>query len=577
MSDRPTSPVTPTWFASNGHQLAAWLHQPTGGRVRGGVVICGPIGRESIIAYPALRLLADDFARAGFLAMRFDYASTGNSTDHSSDELVRPWLGDISAAVAHMRACGCREVSLVGLRVGATLAAHAAPDCGPLQTLVVWDPCLSGRTFLREQRALQMLEIGHVADHEDGSQEALGFRYAPGTVADLRSLKLGDVDVDGVLRAISPSASILLLTRPEQVDRADLADFHGNDRVISEPAEEQDDFLGRRSFASTMPRDVLARIVSHVAQMATSDAHEVDVRTQAAATVGVAATGAEIVERLIPIGRKALAAVVTEASDLSPDAPTLICTNVAAEHLIGPGRAWVDFARRAARAGLRVIRFDRPGVGDSVAENNPDDVVMYTPQSREEVADTIRDVRSMVTGPIGLLGSCSGAWLTAAAGGRVGVDAAWLINLRTWAVNPVPKAGAQMAAVLEAVDRGEQVWADDWKSRVKQLIKARMPYRAWLSLSKRGSVQAPEPILADLAERGTSIHIHLAPVDLQRFNEQRGPEGVRRLIHGGAHIDVSVEPAADHALFGVVGRERILDRVLSQALGLRTDLDRVRL
>ena len=49
-------------------------------------------------------------------------------------------------------------VALVGLRFGATLAAVAAAQRRDVQSLVLWAPCASGRAYLRELRAFQMLE-----------------------------------------------------------------------------------------------------------------------------------------------------------------------------------------------------------------------------------------------------------------------------------------------------------------------------------------------------------------------------------------------------------------------------------
>ncbi len=45
--------------------------------------------------------------------------------------------------------------------------------------------------------------------------------------------------------------------------------------------------------------------------------------------------------------------------------PWVVLVNVAAEHHIGPGRRWVEWARRWAALGYRVVRIDQSGVGDS--------------------------------------------------------------------------------------------------------------------------------------------------------------------------------------------------------------------
>jgi pimeloyl-ACP methyl ester carboxylesterase len=72
-------------------------------------------------------------------------------------------------------------------------------------------------------------------------------------------------------------------------------------------------------------------------------------------------------ERAVLFGsHRGLAGIVTEP-DTSGQRPrrAVILSNVGMHSRIGPFRIWVDFARRLARQGYYVLRFDLSGTGDS--------------------------------------------------------------------------------------------------------------------------------------------------------------------------------------------------------------------
>jgi len=93
----------------------------------------------------------------------------------------------------------------VGLRIGATLAAAELARGEAVDDLVLWDPCATGKAFLREQRALwaflrdQATEWGILREGEvwgsaaaadDGSFEAPGVMFSAATVEELEPLAI---------------------------------------------------------------------------------------------------------------------------------------------------------------------------------------------------------------------------------------------------------------------------------------------------------------------------------------------------------------------------------------------------
>ena len=125
-----------------------------------GVVLCAPMGQEYMRAHKALRQLAMQLSKAGFHVLRFDYFGTGDSAGRCEDGSVEQWVADVGTAVDELKdTAGLATVSLVGLRLGATLAASAAADRADIDGLVLWDPIVDGADYLR-----QLIGLGVRAD-----------------------------------------------------------------------------------------------------------------------------------------------------------------------------------------------------------------------------------------------------------------------------------------------------------------------------------------------------------------------------------------------------------------------------
>ncbi len=146
--------ATPIWFGAHDRPLFGMLHLPEGNVARAGVVLCPPLGREDLAVHSAYRALAERLAAERIAVLRFDYDGTGDSAGSQSDPArVAAWSRSTATAMDLVRATGAPVVGAVGMRMGATLAAIEAARA-PMDALVLWDPCRTGRSFLRElQRA----------------------------------------------------------------------------------------------------------------------------------------------------------------------------------------------------------------------------------------------------------------------------------------------------------------------------------------------------------------------------------------------------------------------------------------
>lgn len=200
--------MRPFYFGDSRRPLFGIHHAPHAVSRRTGVVICHPFGQEYLRAHRSLRELAGRLADVSFHVLRFDYHGGGDSAGEPGDARVEGWLEDTTAALDEIReAAGSARVALVGLRLGATLAALAARRAGGVEALVLWDPVTEGAAYLRELRAAHRAWL---ADRARGAtvrdDEALGFPLSPALATDLDRLSLDGAAAVPARRALVVSS-----------------------------------------------------------------------------------------------------------------------------------------------------------------------------------------------------------------------------------------------------------------------------------------------------------------------------------------------------------------------------------
>ena len=161
------------------------------------VLLCNPFGEEAVRAHRAYRVLAQRLEAAGYATLRFDYAGTGDSGGDSDAFTPDDWIDDIAAAADELRRlAGVSRIVLAGLRLGATLAAHAAQRSDVRAAhVVLWDPVVDGRGYLAElaqsHRAYLEEETGQrQPDASDTPGEAMGMPLSPALREGLAALDL---------------------------------------------------------------------------------------------------------------------------------------------------------------------------------------------------------------------------------------------------------------------------------------------------------------------------------------------------------------------------------------------------
>ncbi len=153
--------TAPVIFGKASQPLLGFYHPAEGSAPRGiGIVLCNPLGYETMCAHKTYRHLAERLAARGFPALRFDYHGTDDSSGQPDEpQRLTAWLDSIQAAIEELRErSGIRTVGLFGTRFGATLATVVAAQRGDVDSLMLWAPSPSGRAYMRELRAFRMIK-----------------------------------------------------------------------------------------------------------------------------------------------------------------------------------------------------------------------------------------------------------------------------------------------------------------------------------------------------------------------------------------------------------------------------------
>lgn len=395
--------ATPIWFGPEDRPLLGFFHPPASGRARAGVVICAPFDRDYMHGHYALRLLAEQLADLEMCVLRFDYDGTGDSAGSPDDpDRVAAWLGSVAAAVEYLRSAGAPSTVLIGMRIGATLAAAVAERDGGLDGLVLWDPVASGRAYLSEQRALNALSFGEPASREDGSVETPGMLFDAATVRDLSSLDIG--------RTAGPLArKVLVLSRPDRLSGR-LAKRLDLPHVDWAEASGQAELMDVGSPNQVLPYQAIDRIGEWVTSIVPASTRSVRSPEPAGkAIVDHGTGGVPVVETPTFVGPSGLFGIVTEVPGRTSGL-TAVFPNVANEHRIGPARLWVELARAWALAGVRSLRFDLSGLGDSPTRR-PEQrrFVTRAPEAFDDMVEACRAVASDGS-DIVLIGLCASGY-----------------------------------------------------------------------------------------------------------------------------------------------------------------------
>jgi pimeloyl-ACP methyl ester carboxylesterase len=414
------------------------------GRSRRAALICGALADDALNAYRPLVFLAEQLAAAEFPTLRLQYYGTGDSAGEDGEPgRCNQWRASIAAGVAWLgQHCGAEAVTLIGHRVGASLAVRAACELDAVDSLVLLSP-VSGRQLIHEltlagRIAQRVWQTSHKLD--DGTWfESSGLRVDHATRDALNALDIRKL-------TSCPAAHALVLEaagKPLPAPVVEALQLLGT-ATTSENCEGLER-MQRDSYEAEVPPAAFDRVVRWTQSLAVTT----DLATDAnAAKRRAAVPHADVVPhndheaaavlqlgalRELPIQfgpTHSLFGILTLPDRPLPGAPALLLLNVSANPRWGNARMAVDIARRLAADGVSTLRMDAAGMGDSApatGERGRPYSAAVTEDAAYAVAELARRTRQKVV----ILGMCSGAYhAMQVARGDLPVAGLILVNLQ---------------------------------------------------------------------------------------------------------------------------------------------------
>lgn len=400
------------------------------------VLLCPPFGWEDICSYRSRRDWAMSLAGAGISVLRIDLPGSGDSPGSPRDAgRLDSWTAAVSSSARWLRArTGCQRLAVIGIGLGGLVACRALAEGAPVDDLVLWGVPARGRRLVRELTALARLESGSFLTEQDpvpppppeGEVEAAGFVLTRQTVADLSALDVARLDlprgngrralllqrdamgVDAELRECLERSGLTVTTGPGP----------GYGAMMAEPQEARTPVAVfdpvtawlTASVAPTAPGEPAtgraSRCVSSLEAPLPGDRQEVE----------IALGGERIRERPLTLAHAGgrLFGVLTEPVSTPRADLTVVLLNAGAIRRIGPGRMWVEMARRWAVGGVATLRLDVEGIGDADgdADRYASVAELYVPELVAQVRSALDALEKQgLPGRFAVMGLCSGAYM----------------------------------------------------------------------------------------------------------------------------------------------------------------------
>lgn len=543
-----------------------WFHHADGDR---GVIMCAAMGYEALCAHSSWRVLADRFADAGLPTLRFDYPGAGDSLGEADDPvLVALWRDSIRAAVDWMReATGVREVVLVGMRLGAALAA----EVGGVEHLVQIAPVVKGSAHIRELKVMsRMLAASGSAPFEQVGADDIrleGFAVTPETIDAIKQIDLTRLSA-------APASRVLVMVDPAA---RNASGYVARLETLG-AAVETLDCAGYQALAPA-PVPAPAPLADFDAIVAWAS------RGASAAPVGKPVAGVletdTFIERAVLFGPdQNLAGVLCEPCD-RPATATVVLLNTGGNYHIGCGRSSVEYARALAARGLASLRMDSLGIGDSQWLEHGPRSALYHAERREDVSAALDLLETRGLGNVTLMGVCSGAALalyTALEDQRI--KGLMLANIMTFRRLDEPTIDAMLNTVFGATSTyvtkamSARSWARVFSGEVPVgklfAIAWALAQRKAAALGAALGLFGPPPKiresrdnLAALSRRGVRVLIVHGEHDAGREElEACFGRGGERLA-GLPGTSVETLSGVDHALSSRFSRDVVFDRLTS--------------
>jgi len=221
----------------DGEKVFAGLYRPAAAWT-GAVVLCHPLGEEKLWAHRVFVSLARILATAGLAVLRFDFRGEGDSDRDFEQSDFETRIADTHLAIRAVRELNPRVkvVSLVGLRLGAAIAAAAAAQRNDVARLVLWDPVVDGAAYMQTVLRLNLMYQMALHRRVIVNRDALVGRLVGGETVNIEGYELArplfeqvsNFRMDDVLAGFAGETCLVQIGDRDVAPRVELTRIAGN-------------------------------------------------------------------------------------------------------------------------------------------------------------------------------------------------------------------------------------------------------------------------------------------------------------------------------------------------------------
>jgi len=305
------------------------------------------------------------------------------------------------------RETGVTEVALVGFRLGALLATQVAAELGDVQMLALMGAVSSGKTYLREMKALSMLIAestratapeSQLAAVDNDGVEVAGFQLTAATIAALTQLDLLNLHT-------APARRVLLLNRAQApVDQRLAACFQSLGSEVTQAELPGYANMEWNSSLAKLPDDVFTGLIEWLSRASpASSAFTPKLPSNFIQTD-------EWRESPLLFGETLTLFGIHCQPQGEAKRNVVLFVNHGANHHIGWARTYVTLARRFAAHGTASLRMDIAGIGESPARPGRAENQLYDRGSQLDVHAALNWLYANGYESCTVIGHCAGAY-----------------------------------------------------------------------------------------------------------------------------------------------------------------------
>jgi pimeloyl-ACP methyl ester carboxylesterase len=233
--------------------------------------------------------------------------------------------------------------------------------------------------------------------------ETSEFVFSRRSVEEIRRISLSETG------AHSFGERTLVVTRSDRPLSKRLRGQLSGDQLEWQTTDEQASLIDVDPMWAVLPQHTLDDIITWLCSPASTTIPFAVVDAPTSARVASLPDRLAVEEHFVQVGPQRLFGIVTEP--VGPiTGPFVVMFNVGNEEHTGPSRLWVELSRRWAGYGLRSVRFDLRGLGDSPWPPHELNEEFFFAGWLEDIVSVVRELNAEDVSNTVFIGLCSGAY-----------------------------------------------------------------------------------------------------------------------------------------------------------------------